>query len=103
MQGYLGSLGDLNHSHPFVQQQMLSFVTGLVEDYSVDAFRLDTVVYVDLDFVKAVQQVSWPSSGCFLFWGSKILTTIDNDNDTCQESLEDLDCLVVFLFSKHWH
>ena len=59
MQGYLGSLGDLNHSHPFVQQQMLSFVTGLVEDYSVDAFRLDTVVYVDLNFVKEVQQVSW--------------------------------------------
>lgn len=56
VQGYLGSLGDLNHSHPFVQQQMLSFVTGLVEDYSVDAFRLDTVVYVDLEFVKEVQQ-----------------------------------------------
>ena len=39
----------------------------------------------------------------FFFGWSKILTTIDNDNDTCQESLEDLDCLVVFLFSKHWH
>ncbi|CAL1156147.1 unnamed protein product [Cladocopium goreaui] len=59
VEGYLGSLGDLNHSHPFVQQQMLKFVTGLVEDYAVDAFRLDTVVYVDLKFVKEVQQVAW--------------------------------------------
>eukprot|EP00435_Cladocopium_sp_Y103_P020708 s2227_g5.t1 len=58
VQGYLGSLGDLNHSHPFVQQQMLQFVTGLVEDYQVDAFRLDTVVYVDLNFVKEVQQAA---------------------------------------------
>ena len=45
---------------------------GLVEDYAVDAFRLDTVVYVDLDFVKEVQQATrlrrsccWSSnSGC---------------------------------------
>ena len=29
------------------------------EDYAVDAFRLDTVVYVDLKFVKEVQQVAW--------------------------------------------
>jgi len=58
VEGYLGSLGDLNHSHPFVQQQMLKFVTGLVEDYAVDAFRLDTVVYVDLKFVKEVQQAA---------------------------------------------
>eukprot|EP00438_Fugacium_kawagutii_P029257 Skav200681 [mRNA] locus=scaffold1446:174984:177171:+ [translate_table: standard] len=58
VEGYLGSLGDLNHSHPFVQQQMLKFVTGLVEDYAVDAFRLDTVVYVDLNFVKEVQQAT---------------------------------------------
>lgn len=58
VEGYLGSLGDLNHSHPFVQQQMLKFVTGLVEDYAVDAFRLDTVVYVDLKFVKEVQQAT---------------------------------------------
>ncbi|CAE7401475.1 SWA2 [Symbiodinium natans] len=57
VEGWFGSLGDLNHSHPYVREQMLDWVTGLVTDYDVDAFRLDTAIYVDPGFVSEVQQV----------------------------------------------
>eukprot|EP00439_Symbiodinium_sp_Y106_P008004 s1164_g1.t1 len=44
VEGWFGSLGDLNHSHPFVREQMLNWVTGLVADYDLDAFRLVSLV-----------------------------------------------------------
>jgi len=56
VEGWFGSLGDLNHSHPFVREQMLNWVTGLVADYDLDAFRLDTAIYIDPTFVSEVQQ-----------------------------------------------
>lgn len=56
VEGWFGSLGDLNHSHPFVREQMLNWVVGLVADYDLDALRLDTAIYVDPTFVSEVQQ-----------------------------------------------
>lgn len=56
VEGWMGGLGDLNHSHPFVQQELLNYAVDLVQDYGADALRLDTAIYLDLQFVKEVQQ-----------------------------------------------
>eukprot|EP00913_Durusdinium_trenchii_P025668 g24091.t1 len=53
--GYLGVLGDLNHSNPFVRQTLLKWVHEMVQNYSLDALRLDTAVYLDRGFLPEVQ------------------------------------------------
>lgn len=35
--GYLGVLGDLNHSNPFVRQTLLKWVREMVQNYSTSA------------------------------------------------------------------
>lgn len=56
--GYLGVLGDLNHSNPFVRQTLLKWVHEMVQNYSLDALRLDTAVYLDRGFLPEVQEAA---------------------------------------------
>ncbi|CAJ1438867.1 unnamed protein product [Effrenium voratum] len=58
VEGWFGSLGDLNHSHPFVREQLLKYVSGLVKDYHIDGFRLDTAIYIDKGFLSEVQDAA---------------------------------------------
>ncbi|CAJ1357538.1 unnamed protein product [Effrenium voratum] len=53
--GYLGVMGDLNHSHPFVRQTLLRWVKEMVQNYSLDALRLDTAIYLERDFLPEIQ------------------------------------------------
>eukprot|EP00434_Breviolum_minutum_P017063 symbB.v1.2.015054.t1/scaffold1112.1/size147309/12 len=56
--GYLGVLGDLNHSNPFVRQTLLKWVREMVQNYSLDALRLDTAIYLERDFLPEVQEAA---------------------------------------------
>ncbi|CAE7322575.1 amyB, partial [Symbiodinium necroappetens] len=55
--GWLGVMGDLNQSHEYVRAQLLSFVEGMVVNYSLDALRLDTAIYLERDFLPEIQAV----------------------------------------------
>lgn len=54
--GWIGALGDLNQSVPFVREKLINYVQGLVKDYQVDAFRLDTAIYMPKSFLRDVQR-----------------------------------------------
>lgn len=56
--GWLGVMGDLNQSHEYVRAQLLSFVEGMVVNYSLDALRLDTAIYLERDFLPEIQAVA---------------------------------------------
>ena len=47
----------LLQDHPFVRQKLLEYVQYLVREYDVDAFRLDTAIYMDKEFLLLV--VDW--------------------------------------------
>mmetsp|Transcript_105132 Transcript_105132/g.255223 ORF Transcript_105132/g.255223 Transcript_105132/m.255223 type:complete len:616 (-) Transcript_105132:279-2126(-) len=57
-EGWFGPLGDLNQSVPFVKAQLLKYVKYLVKSYGVDAFRLDTAIYMPKDFLKDMQEAA---------------------------------------------
>ncbi|CAK9043660.1 unnamed protein product [Durusdinium trenchii] len=75
--GYLGVLGDLNHSNPFVRQTLLKWVHEMVQNYSLDALRLDTAVYLDRGFLPEVQEAA----------GVQVLGEATVNNLTFQASL----------------
>eukprot|EP00439_Symbiodinium_sp_Y106_P023724 s3200_g2.t3 len=75
--GWLGVMGDLNQSHEYVRAQLLSFVEGMVVNYSLDALRLDTAIYLQRDFLPEVQAVA----------GVEILGEATVNNLTYQASL----------------
>ena len=47
---WLAYLPDLNHSHPFVRQTLLEWVSWFIKTYEVDGLRLDAIIHVPLDF-----------------------------------------------------
>ncbi|CAE8656009.1 unnamed protein product, partial [Polarella glacialis] len=55
IEGWFASLGDLNHSHPFVHDELLRWGKRLLETYHIDAFRLDTAPYVSKSFLSNFQ------------------------------------------------
>eukprot|EP00435_Cladocopium_sp_Y103_P015491 s792_g3.t2 len=75
--GYLGVLGDLNHSNPFVRQTLLTWVREMVQNYSLDALRLDTAIYLERDFLPEVQEAA----------GVQVLGEATVNNLTFQASL----------------
>lgn len=76
--GYLGVLGDLNHSNPFVRRTLLTWVREMVQNYrGLDALRLDTAIYLDRDFLPEVQEVA----------GVQVLGEATVNNLTFQASL----------------
>ncbi|CAE7947026.1 SWA2, partial [Symbiodinium sp. KB8] len=58
VQGWFGILPDLNQDNPFVRQKLLEYVQYLVREYDVDAFRLDTAIYMPKDFLKELQEAA---------------------------------------------
>ncbi|CAE7290773.1 SWA2 [Symbiodinium natans] len=58
VEGWFGPLADLNQDHPFVRQKLLEYVQYLVREYDVDAFRLDTAIYMDKEFLKELQDAA---------------------------------------------
>jgi alpha-amylase len=49
---WLAQLPDLNQDNDFVRSQLLKWITDLVNDYSLDGLRIDTVPYVTKAFWK---------------------------------------------------
>ena len=43
---------------PLASEELLNYAVDLVQDYGADALRLDTAIYLDLQFVKEVQQAA---------------------------------------------
>eukprot|EP00931_Biecheleriopsis_adriatica_P080717 TRINITY_DN54061_c0_g1_i1.p1 TRINITY_DN54061_c0_g1~~TRINITY_DN54061_c0_g1_i1.p1 ORF type:complete len:653 (+),score=112.33 TRINITY_DN54061_c0_g1_i1:40-1998(+) len=58
VEGWFGQLADLNQDHPFVRQKLLEYVRYLVRDFNVDAFRLDTAIYMPKDFLTELQEAA---------------------------------------------
>lgn len=58
VEGWFGQLADLNQDHPFVRQKLLEYVQYLVAEFDVDAFRLDTAIYMPKDFLKDLQDAA---------------------------------------------
>lgn len=54
-EGWFYDLGDLNQSHPFVEQEQLKWITWYAETYKIDAFRLDTAAFMSFDFLSKLQ------------------------------------------------
>lgn len=57
-EGWFSSLADLNQSDPFVREALLQYVRRLRSDFGVDAFRLDTAIYMPQDFLAEAQQAA---------------------------------------------
>lgn len=55
-QGWFGSLGDLNQSHPFVRKELIRYATQMVLNYSIDAIRLDTAAFMSRGFLAELQE-----------------------------------------------
>ncbi|CAJ1379396.1 unnamed protein product [Effrenium voratum] len=58
LEGWFGQLADLNQEHPYVRKMLLEYVQYLVREYDVDAFRLDTAIYMPQDFLADLQQAA---------------------------------------------
>lgn len=58
VEGWFGQLGDLNQSHPYVKEQLLKYVRYLVSEFNVDAFRLDTAIYMEKEFLTELQRAA---------------------------------------------
>jgi len=54
--GWFASFADLNQSVPIVRELLIDYVMWLRRDFGVDAFRLDTAIYMPQDFLAEVQQ-----------------------------------------------
>lgn len=55
IEGWFYDLGDLNHSHPFVHDELIRWGVHMRNTYEIDAFRLDTAPYVHKDFLSDFQ------------------------------------------------
>jgi len=53
--GWFYTLGDLNHSHPFVHDELIKWGRYMVDTYAIDAIRLDTAPYVSKEFLTDFQ------------------------------------------------
>jgi len=58
VEGWFGQLADLNQEHPFVRQKLFEYVQYLVKEFDVDAFRLDTAIYMPKEFLKELQDAA---------------------------------------------
>ncbi|CAE7638868.1 Dnah5 [Symbiodinium pilosum] len=58
LEGWFGQLADLNQDNEFVRQMLLKYVKYLVKEYDVDAFRLDTAIYMPKHFLKDLQEAA---------------------------------------------
>lgn len=47
---WLANLPDLNQSHPFVHQTLLTWIRGLTDEFGFDGYRLDTTIQVPKPF-----------------------------------------------------
>jgi len=55
IEGWFYDLGDLNHSHPFVHDELIKWGKYMRDTYHIDGFRLDTAPYVRKDFLSDFQ------------------------------------------------
>lgn len=56
IEGWFYSLGDLNHSHPFVSSELIKWGKFMAETYEIDGFRLDTAPYIRKEFLSDFQE-----------------------------------------------
>lgn len=56
IEGWFYDLGDLNHSHPFVHDELIRWGIHMKDTYQIDGFRLDTAPYVRKDFLSDFQE-----------------------------------------------
>lgn len=56
IEGWFYDLGDLNHSHPFVSSELITWGKFMAETYEIDGFRLDTAPYISKEFLAEFQQ-----------------------------------------------
>jgi len=57
----LADLPDLKQENPFVRKTLLSWIRDLVNKYSIDGLRIDTIPEIPVDFWKEFV----PASGVF--------------------------------------
>jgi len=55
LDGWFYDLGDLDQSNPFVRKELKRWARWMVEEYSIDMFRLDTASFVPMDFLAELQ------------------------------------------------
>jgi alpha-amylase len=56
LDGWFGDLADLNQEHPPTSRYLLSWIRGMVRNYSLDGLRLDTALYMPRSFLQHFQQ-----------------------------------------------
>ncbi|GMI22513.1 hypothetical protein TrCOL_g13490 [Triparma columacea] len=56
--GWFGDLADLNQTNVDVRSYLLDWIRWMKESFSVDGFRLDTALYVPLDFLDEFQEAA---------------------------------------------
>ena len=57
-QGWFFNLADLNQSDAFVASHLTTWIQQMVQNYSIDAIRLDTAPYVPRDFLRRFQDAA---------------------------------------------
>jgi len=58
LEGWFGDLADLNQDDPATREYLLEWIDYMTRKYDIDGYRLDTALYMSMDFLREFQQAS---------------------------------------------
>lgn len=71
-------LPDLNQKNPYVANYLIQAALWAVEEYKIDAWRIDTYMYNDLEFMNRCNQALMDNYPNMLLFGESVASTIPN-------------------------